>query len=173
MTLPTGTGGTLSSLAGLGRDTIMGMLRGPSLASLWSSFTGEQILSDLRDMGAGIRTQDFYDLRREVLGLNKWQDAIKALRNDTLIPRAYMVERKEIDFSSQAQYRFDVTYQDEDTGEIVETVRAISSDRQYTKTELYDQFTSLFGEGMNEYGLTLMTFDLKAVWTRPDAYLTR
>jgi hypothetical protein len=148
-------------------------LRGPSLAPLWAAFSGASILSDLRDMGFEIRTQTFYDLRREVLGLNKWEEQIKSLGNGILLPRAWMVERSDIDFTDQAQYRFSVTYLDEESGELVESVRAISSDYHYTKRELYDQFASLFGEGMQEYGLELQTFDLKSVWIRPDARLIR
>ena len=173
MTLPQGTGGVLSGLAGLARDSVLGLLRGPSLASLWDAFSGASILSDLRDMGFEIRTQTFYDLRREILGLNKWEEQIKQLGNNILLPRAWMVERSDIDFSSQAQYRFDVEYTD-DNGESHTTVRSIASDIHYTKQELYDQFASIFGEGFaHSEEFIITSFDLKSVWTRPDARLIR
>lgn len=60
---------------------------------VWQSQSGASILRDLNEQGFQLRTSVFYDTRREVLNIQRYEEQIKQLRTDSYVPSRWFDER--------------------------------------------------------------------------------
>lgn len=113
----------------------------------WRTRSGAAIFNDLQAGGLGIREQDFYAIRREVLDLYRYQEQIEALKPTTRVPRAWMSDKHRMDMKNDYQYRFRVEGLDPETGDEVEAFYSISTGQELTKQNAEDAIMSmLIGE---------------------------
>lgn len=89
------------------------------------------MLGELRGLGLKIRTQDFFDIRRDVLGLRKYEEQIKGLNPATRVPRAWINDSHGWDLKSDFLYRVEVTGLDPNTGEQVQGFYSLRSDKEF------------------------------------------
>jgi len=139
----------------------------------WETESGAAILRELQEWGLGIREGDFYSIRREVLGLGYYEEQIRNLRPESLVPRGWMRSREHVDLTCNAQYRYQVRVIDNDTGEESEIVRAIAVDRHWTKEEAEDFIRNLYVMPEAKSNYTVQDVELFEVWTKPEGILTR
>lgn len=85
-------------------------------AKTWKTQSGASILRTLQEQGIGIREKTFYDMRREILDLEKYEEQIRGLHPDTRVPRAWLSAATYWDIKSNFLYRFDVSGVDPNTG---------------------------------------------------------
>lgn len=93
--------------------------------------SGNAILDDLRSMGLQIRDQDFFDIRRDVMGLRKYEEQIKNLNPETRVPEAWVNEEHGWELKSNFLYRIEVEGLDPNTGEAVTGFYSLRSDSVY------------------------------------------
>ena len=141
--------------------------------STWKNVPANQILNQLKEVGMGIRRQDFLKIRRDVLGLERFEEAFKKLSADTLAPRSWMVEKKPGLLTMQAQYRFRLRVTNIETGESEIISRAISSDQHYTKGEAEEFVNNWYTEPSETSNYVMEEATLYEVWIDPEARLER
>lgn len=113
----------------------------------WRTRSGASIYKDLQTGGLGIREQDFYAIRRDVLDLYRYQEAIEGLKPQTRVPRAWMSDKHRMQLSNDYQYRFRVEGLDPETGDEIESFYSVSSEQELTKQNAEDAIMSmLIGE---------------------------
>jgi hypothetical protein len=95
----------------------------------WSTETGADILDTLRSMGIAIRTQTFYEIRREVLDLPGRVDALGKVELGERAPRA-LYQDTPWELSTNFLYRVKVYGTDLVTGATVERWVSIASDTE-------------------------------------------
>lgn len=167
MALPEPPGGVLGS------DERRNYILNSISREAWETQSGAQILNTLSAAGLGIREGDFYALRREVLGLQRYEEQLARLKDETLVPSAWMAERPALHLSMEAQYRYRLTVVDEETGEETVLSRAMATSKHYTRQEAEDQMRGLMAGILSEYGLQLTDTRIYEVWTRSEPKLTR
>lgn len=115
--------------------------------SEWETKSGASILRSLKEGGIGIREQDFYAIRREVLGLKRFEEQVKRLRPDTRVPVAWIDEAPGWHLKSNFLYQARVYGHDPKTGEEIERFFATSSKQELTR-EIAENaiLSSLVGE---------------------------
>jgi len=82
----------------------------------WKTESGAAILRTLQDQGLGVKEKDFYAIRREIIGLEKYEEQIRGLKPETRVPRAWLSAATYWDIKSNFLYRFEVTGIDPKTG---------------------------------------------------------
>jgi len=150
-----------------------GWLRTNIPLETWRSVSGAQILRTLREHGMGVREQDFYRIRRDVLGLERYEEQIARLSPGSLVPKAWMLEQPDISLTSQAQYRFRVKVTNLETGEEEIITRAIADNRHLTRSEAEDIIGSLYVAPSAASNYRVEEITLMEVWTRPGKRLIR
>lgn len=108
-------------------------------------YSRNELLQSFRQAGLGIRTQDFYDLYRDVRGLNISSSAIRSVPDDA-IPRletfAPNLYKQDKDFLYVVKYSFLG-----DDGITMNTASmALSSNFRMSKNEVLAEFESTAGE---------------------------
>lgn len=167
MTFPTTPAGFMSGQAR------RGWIANNIPRSTWENVPGNQILDALKNAGMGIRRQDFQGIRRDVLGLEKFERQLERVEQNSLVPRAYMQPRGDLSLTSQAQYRFRVSVVDTETGETEILSRAMATNIHYTKAEAEEFMRTLLAGPLVQYNLEIDELKIYEVWTREDARLTR
>ena len=125
-------------------ESSRGWIRNNISMQTWQNVSGNQILDTLKEAGIGIRRTDFLGIRREVLGIVKYQEALEKVPGESLVPRAYMQDRSDLRMTNNLQYRYDVLGYDPNTGERTVHVRAISSNDWLTKDQAEEMISSLY-----------------------------
>lgn len=139
----------------------------------WETLSGASILRALKEQGMGIREQDFYAIRREVLHLGYYEQQIQARDKNQLIPRAWMHEVPKKLLTCNALYKTKMTVANLETGEVEEWTRAIADDRHMTPQEVLDTETQLVVSKLYEYNYELMDMHVSEVWVTEGAILGR
>jgi len=115
--------------------------------SEWAKKSGAAILRSLQERGLGIREQDFYAIRREILDLKRYEEQVKRLRPDSRVPVSWIDEAPRWELKGNFLYQARVTGRDPITGETITRFFATSTDAQLFKetaeSAIYD---SLIGE---------------------------
>lgn len=141
--------------------------------SSWETLSGASILNILKEQGLGIREQDFYSIRREVLHLGYYENQLRARDKNQLIPRAWMhVVPKKV-LTCNALYKYKIQVANLETGEVEEWTRAIADDRHMTPQEVIDQGHNLIVSRLYEYNYELMDIQISEVWVVEGAILGR
>ena len=138
----------------------------------FQAFSGTAILRSLRNSGVQIRTQTFFSLRREVLGLTRFEESIRGLRPDTYVPRAWISERPNLKLSQLGQYRIKLDVFDGETGEPDTIFRAIATDKYYTSGQAMDHMRELIAGPLAQYNISIESMELYQVWSTNSARLT-
>lgn len=133
----------------------------------WRNQSGASILKELQELGVGIREKTFYDIRRKVLDLYKYEEQVKGLRPDTRVPRAWMSPADDIKISNNYMYRFRVSGIDPETGEQIEKffARSVSTDMSKSAAEAL-MLATIAGEE-KFYDIQATTAELFHVYKRP------
>ncbi len=129
--------------------------------------TGAEGLALAREFGMQIRTSDFYDIRREVLGLQLHQEQLAGLTENTLIPQAWTVFDHGLTLSENFQYRFNVTGTTISTGEAFDRRYAVSSMYQLTPQQAGDLLTGMLMNAEEESAMTIDSMELSASLGNP------
>ena len=138
----------------------------------WQAVSGRNMLKAIRGAGIKIRDNTFWGIRREVLGLQKWEEAIKSLNPGNIVPKHMMVVNSKVSLAKQAQYRFTATMTDLATGDESTIFRAISTDQQLTPNQTTAALDDLFEEPSANSNYLVKEIELYQVWIREDAKLT-
>jgi hypothetical protein len=137
-------------------EVLPGLLRGDELrnwlrtdgAGLFTAFdTGVEALSFARDLGLAIRTQDFYEIRRQVLNVAESSQPLLNYPDNQLIPLNFHVQDHGLDLTTEFQYRIHMYGADENTGLLKGQWMTVASDRQLTIDEVKEVARSYVGEG--------------------------
>ncbi len=99
----------------------------------WKTKSGGAILGELKELGLGIRRQDFLSLRRDVLNLYKFEEPIRRLRPETRVPRAWISEEPTWDIKTNLLYLMEVKSIDPRTGDEITNIRSFGSRRELSK----------------------------------------
>ncbi len=95
----------------------------------WKSRSGTSMLTELRAGGLGIRSSDFFKIRRDILGLSRYEEQIKGLRPDTLVPKSWYTDTHGLSLSKRFQYRAEITGIDPATGKRTTKILTVISDQ--------------------------------------------
>jgi len=99
----------------------------------WKTESGASILRTLKGQGLGIKEQHFYDIRREILGLEKYEEQIRGLNPQSRVPRAWLSAATYWDIKSNFLYRFEVTGIDPKTQKKTTAYFSLGSNDELTK----------------------------------------
>lgn len=121
-----------------------GWIRNNINMETWNNNSGADILKSLSAAGMGIRKTDFLAIRRQVLGIVKFQRQLENLPSESLVPKAYMQERPTLKMTNNMQYRYSVLGYNPDTEERTVHTRAVSSNNWLTKEAAEDFIRDLY-----------------------------
>lgn len=110
-----------------------------------SLYTGEQVLNQFRALGGKIGTQAFYDLKREVLGLDISASAITGVSLDR-IPRLETFRLTDEYLPQNFLYVVDYEQQDTTTGKIFSKSFPVYINERTALSDIYDIAEIQIGE---------------------------
>lgn len=151
-------------------SNVEGFIRNSIPHELWSTQSGASVLRDLRDAGVAIRTQTFYNIRRQVLGLTKYEEQIASLRPERRTPLAWYVEDHGLNLSEKFYYRSRITGLDPDTGEAVTKYISITTNNELTKQQVEDSVSSLIAGEEDYYGVTEYSVEYYQALAKPGIF---
>lgn len=151
-------------------ETLRNWLRTNISEEKWKGISGRELLNEFRSWGISIRTSDFYQVRRQVLGRSLYQDQIEALSDDTLVPASYIQTNHGLNLSSDFLYTFRVTLTNIETGETTEEERSLSYSQQVSPEFASNLFRSLFSDNMQNSGWSVDDIQLFRVLARPGIF---
>lgn len=108
---------------------------------------GIDALSFIRQNLGAIRTQDFYQIRREVGEIATGVKELLSYPSDQLVPLAWHKQDHGLILSSEYQYRIEIIGSDPILGGLKTQYMTVASDRQLTTDEIQDVARSYVGEG--------------------------
>lgn len=114
-------------------EALRGVVRTTIAHEEWKEKSGASILKSLQERGLGIREKDFYSIRRDILGLTRFEEQVKRLRPDSRIPVAWFDPAKDWKLKGNFLYQARVYGRDPQTGEEIERFFACSSDQELFK----------------------------------------
>lgn len=142
----------------------------------WTTETGSSILTALRDVGMGIRTQDFYAIRRDVLSIFEREDVFADVPLNQLLPVGRFYHDHGAELSLSTLYKFDVLAWNKETEEYEILPRALSTNWHLTKQEALDAAWNMWELKMDE-GETpqyiMCDVAITDAWSMPGTYPTR
>lgn len=102
-------------------------------------YSRNSLLTAFREAGLGIRTQDFYDLYRDVRGYNISSSAIKSVPAD-IIPRLETFAPNKYKQSSDYLYVVEYSYLGDDGETVYNGTFGISTNYRMSKNSVLDEF---------------------------------
>jgi hypothetical protein len=120
--------------------------------------TGVEALDFIRSHLGAIRTQDFYEIRRQVLSVQTASDVLSGYPTSQLIPLAWHNTDHGLNLSSEFQYRIELFGFDPNTGQIKNQFMTVAADRQLTSDQVQDVARSYVGEGGESGEIVLSSF---------------
>jgi hypothetical protein len=134
----------------------------------WQTKTGAEIQRELSDIGFKLRTDYFYQARREALNMITHQEQIQNLRPDSKVPESWVTSMKDIGKGYNYVYQFSVkginpTDQSEETRYL-----SFVSDDRLTIQDVQDQILALLQGLEAEYNFKAYAADLFRVYGRSD-----
>ena len=139
-------------------DAIRNWLRTDG-AGIFSAFeSGVEALSFIREHLGAIRTQDFYDIRRQVLDVATSGQRLQDYDTSQLIPQAWHATDHGLNLSTEYQYRIELFGYDPNTGQIKSQHMTVAADRQLTSDQVQDVARSYLGEGGESGDIVLSRF---------------
>lgn len=132
--------------------------------NLFRSLSGNAFLDLLKGQGLGIRRTDFFEIRREILGYERFEEQIKALKPETRVPRAWFNTANEFELNKDFQYRFTVTGTDPITGESKEQIFSWLSDVEVNVEVAERSIADLLRDEEEFYELSIDRAQLIQAW---------
>lgn len=155
-----------------GLDELRNFLQVSIYPTYGADVSARQIIRDMREIGLGYNNQQMNDDIRFVKGLVKYEGLLRSYDPGGIVPKAWMQEVP-YKLANQGQYRFMSTMYDPDEEKLVYELRALSSNKWYTKEEAEEEMENrLFGPSP-DYPMRLLGVDLIEVWIKEGAELTR
>lgn len=128
-------------------------------AGIFRAFgSGVEALGYVREHLGAIRTQDFYQIRREVLAVQTAEVEPGTYPGDQLIPMRSHVQDHGLNLSSEYQYRVQLFGYDPNTGQLKDQWMTIASDHQLTPDQVQDTARAYLGEGGESGDIVLSAF---------------
>lgn len=102
-------------------------------------WSGREIISFLREVGLGYRTQDVYEDIRRITDRTKWEYQVTRLGPTSVVPRSWMSEEPEEVWHVGVPYKAVgyVELYNVGTGEFKRTYASIGLPREMTQQEIY------------------------------------
>lgn len=122
--------------------------------------SGASLLSDLREGGVRIATSMFYDIRRQVLGLVRYEEQISKLLPGSLIPKSWTDKLHGLSISGKYLYRLRYDIIDPDTGEAETSFSSLLSNEQLTVLEVKQQALRVIDETPDSERTTMENLEL-------------
>lgn len=154
-------------------------LRGEGLRN-WLRTAGQGFFTDFesgaagldafREAGYSIRTQDFYAIRRQVLGLQVYQEQLSTLNYDSLIPAAWTSDTHGLTLSSDFLYRVRLTGFVPGTDVPVERFVSVASNNQLSAGDVLEQAQSMIQGEESFYGVESYLADIVQALARPGTF---
>jgi hypothetical protein len=135
--------------------------------AIFTSQSGESALAFIREFGMQIRTTDFYEIRRQVLDLSKYQEQLGSLNANVLIPLKWTDTTHGLNISENFLYRFNVTGTTISTGESFERRYAVASMEQLTEQQAGDLLTDMLSNAEQESAMTIDSMELYSSLGKP------
>lgn len=129
--------------------------------------SGASLLSDLRAGGVKIATSMFYDIRRQVLGLTRYEEQISKLLPGTLVPKSWTDVTHGMSLSGEYLYRLRYDVVDPDTGAAEENFTSLLSNEQLTVLEVKEQVIRVIDETPDSQQTTVENLELFQAMQRP------
>lgn len=137
----------------------------------WQETSGRNMLKAIRGAGIKIRDNTFWGIRREVLGLSKWEEQIRRLTPGAIVPKHMMTVNTKVSLSKQAQYRFTGQKVNLSTGETTDILRAVATDQHLTPDQTVEAIQDIHDEPSESSNYKIINMQLYQVWIREDAIL--
>jgi hypothetical protein len=133
----------------------------------WKALSGSVLLDTFREQGIAIRTQDFFAIRREVLGLKRFEEQIRGLNPETRVPVAWISDAHGLDLGNKFQYRFEVRGTDPVTGDAITSFFALSSSSELSVNVAQEKMLSMLVGSEEFYNLVVKDATLYEVFAKP------
>jgi hypothetical protein len=128
-------------------------------AGIFRAFgTGVETLGYIREHFGAIRTQDFYEIRRQVLSVQSDRLEPGDYPGNQLIPKAWHTTDHGLNLSTDYQYRVELFGYDPNTGEIKHQYMTIASDHQLTQDQVTTGARNYIGGGGESGDLIIERF---------------
>lgn len=132
----------------------------------WTTKSGSQILRELQAAHSGIRRQEFFRIRTEMLDIFRQAEILSGLEPNAIITPEFMKEAKYWEIGADYHYRAKIKGIDQDTGQEVEVYRSLSSDTMLTPEEVRAQMADMFQHEDPSGNVFMLEADLDIVFFR-------
>lgn len=129
--------------------------------------SGAALLRDLREGGVQIATSMFYDIRRQVLGLTRFEEQVSNLLPGTLIPKSWTDVQHGLNISGEYLYRFRYDVVNPETGDTTTTYSSVLSNDQLTVLEAKEQAIYIIDETPTSDQVSIENLELFQALQRP------
>ncbi|KKN10529.1 hypothetical protein LCGC14_1035740 [marine sediment metagenome] len=145
----------------------LGYLYGNFPQQQFQERSGNAILDDLRGMGLKVRDQDFFDARRNMMGLALHEQQIRGLRPETRVPLSWINEDHGWDIKTDFLYRIEVTGLDPNTGEEITQLRSRGMMKEHPVGDVEADLISLMVDEIDPYDIIITGALVYQVLARP------
>jgi len=137
---------------------------------VWKRFSSREILRQLAPFGLSIRRQDFLEIRRQVLGLEKHEEAIARIKPERRIPKGLYVDDHGWELNSDFLYRFRVTGTNPITGEDTQVFLSLGTDKEISIEQAEADLLELLQADVNSGDIVATSVELRHALARPGAF---
>lgn len=106
--------------------------------SVWEEYSGQAILASLRSAGLGIGTDDFYDIRSNILDDIENADRVRGIPSYVQVPIDFMTEGSFWNNDADYIYTLQVTQRDPLTGEPITRYTTLRSNDQLSQDDILE-----------------------------------
>jgi len=138
--------------------------------NVWKNFSSREILRQLKPFGLGIRRQDFLKIRREVLGLEKHEEAIARIIPERRIPKSLYVDDHGWELNSDFLYRFRVEGINPITGEASDVFLSLGSNKELSIEQAEADLLELLQADSDSGDIVATSVVLRHALVRPGAF---
>jgi hypothetical protein len=136
----------------------------------WQGTSGKKLLGELRNEGVSIATSKFYEVRRQVLSLQKYEEQIQTLSDDRPVPASWINTEHGLNLSNRFLYRFEVRVEALDSGDEFYENRSMAYSSQDDIGFIKELFRSLYADAFEKSGFMIKEISLTGVLAQPDIF---
>ncbi len=129
--------------------------------------SGASLLTDLRAGGVEIATSMFYKIRRQVLGLTRYEEQIKTLLPGTLIPKSWTDVEHGLSLSGEYLYRLRYDIIDPDIGKVDTAFVSLLSNEQLTVLDIKEKVLLIIDETPTSQPTTIENLEVFQAMQKP------
>lgn len=138
--------------------------------AIWETYSGNQLIADLRAAGAAISESKFFSIRGDVLGFQRFFAPLARLDEDTRVPHSNYIQNHNWQLSQKFLYGFRLDVTNNRTGERFLVNRSITADRERTVGELREELTNMLEEVTQDTSLTAHGGKLRFALVAPGVF---